>query len=446
VSDELFTTLDIYATFARLIGIEVPAVPGGKRDSLDLSPLLLGQADAKGRDVFWYYAGKELQAVRKGAWKLHVPHKYLTVAAEPGKGGKPSNWGKGNPKSIEESGIYGIASRHGYRVEEIGLALYDLSRDPGETSNVAEQNPGVVAELQAIVAQARADLGDEITKVVGQQVRPAGDVRPTLPSGTKVVSNQTYVVHKTGAVLLDLYLPSEKPAVSLPVVMWIHGGGWKSGAKEQCPLIFLAGEGYAVASINYRLVHEARWPAQIDDCRAAVRWLRENADKYGLDARRIAVAGGSAGGHLAALLGTLDLPSDEKTSSKIGAVIDFYGPSDLLTMPDNVPSIGKSDNDLATSNGARLLGGIIRDIPDRAKSASALYHVSRDDAPFLIIHGTEDKKVPLDQSQRLHDALQKAEIRSRLQLIDGAGHGGKAYETDEIKNMVRVFLREVLAP
>jgi arylsulfatase A-like enzyme/pimeloyl-ACP methyl ester carboxylesterase len=450
VSDELFTTLDLYATFARLIGVEVPTVPGGgKRDSLDLSPHLLGQADAKGRDIFWYYAGKELQAVRKGAWKLHVPHKYLTVAAEPGKGGKPSNWGKGNPKSIEESGIYGIASRHGYRVEEIGLALYNLSRDPGETSNVAEKNPDIVAELQQIVAQARADLGDELTKSVGAHVRPAGDVRPPLPPGVKVVTNQTFVVHKTGAVLLDLYLPSEKPATPLPVVMWIHGGGWKSGAKEPCPWVYLAADGYAVASINYRLIHEAQWPAQIDDCRAALGWLRENAEKYTLDPRRIAVGGSSAGGHLAALLGTTHGPSHVsggEQQARVRAVIDLFGATDLLTIPANVPSPDKTDADLAKSNAARLLGGIIRDIPDKAQLASALHQVSSDDAPFLIIHGSNDTQVPLDQSQRLHEALQKAGVSSTFHIVDGAGHGGKEFDSDEVRNKIRAFLQEKLAP
>jgi arylsulfatase len=99
--------------------------------------LLLGAPGAKGRDEYWFYAGEELHAVRLGDWKLHVPHEYLTVAAEPGRGGKPSNWANMKPQSIENSGIRGIASRHGYRVESIGLSLYNVRTDPGETRDVA---------------------------------------------------------------------------------------------------------------------------------------------------------------------------------------------------------------------------------------------------------------------------------------------------------------------
>ncbi len=442
VEDKIFTTIDLYATFASLIGAEVPA---GKRDSLNLSALLLGKENAPGREIIWHYAGKELQAVRKGDWKLHVPHKYLTVAAEPGKGGKPSNWGKGKPMSIEQSGIYGIASRHGYRVEELGIALYNMRRDPGETTNLADKHPEIVAELQKEVAAARADLGDLLTNVEPTNARPSGDVRPTLPAGVKVVSNQTYVGTKTGALLLDLYIPEKPTEKPMPVVMWIHGGGWKSGRKENCPLIWLVEEGYAVASINYRLLHVAQWPAQIDDCHAAVRWLRSNAEKFNLDPDRIASAGSSAGGHLAALVGTTSAPVDEKVSSRVKAVIDMFGPTDLLTMPPNTPGPGKTDEDLAKSNGARMLGGIVRDIPEKAKEASALYQVSKDDAAFVILHGSKDPGVPLDQSQRLDAALKAAGVFSQLHVIEGAGHGGKEFSTSETKDVIRQFLKEHLA-
>jgi arylsulfatase len=443
VCDDIMTTIDLYATFSTLIGAKVPA---GKRDTLDLSPLLLGQPGAKGREVMWHYAGKELHAVRQGDWKLHVPHKYLTVAAEPGKGGKPSNWGKGKPMSIEQSGIYGIASRHGYRVEEVGLSLYNMRTDPGELANVADQHPQIVAELLTIVEAARADLGDELTNTEPTHARPVGDVRQTLPTGVKVIANQTYVTPTTGALLLDLYVPAMATPAPMPVVMWIHGGGWRKGRKENCPLVWLAAEGYAVVSINYRLLYAAVWPAQIDDCRAAVRWLRENAVKFNLDPNRIAVAGGSAGGHLAALLGTASAPADESTSSRVKAVIDLYGPTDLLTMPPNMPGPGKTDTDLAQSNGAIMLGGIIRDIPEKAKAASALYHVSKDDAPFLILHGSKDPGVPLDQSQRLHAALGEVGVTSTFHIVEGAGHGGKEFNTPEVEAVIRTFLQAQLAP
>ena len=182
VTDELVTTMDLYVSFARLSGA---ALPSAKIDGTDLTPFLLGEKGAKGREAFWFYSGEELQAVRVGDWKLHLPHEYLTVAAEPGKGGKPSNWENMKPQAIEVSGIRGIASRHGYRVEKIGLALYDLKHDPGETRDVAGAHPEIVARLQTEVAKARADLGDSLTGVRATHARPAGDVSGAATRGEK---------------------------------------------------------------------------------------------------------------------------------------------------------------------------------------------------------------------------------------------------------------------
>jgi arylsulfatase A-like enzyme/acetyl esterase/lipase len=437
VCDELFTTMDLFVCLTKLIGAKLPSA---KIDGEDLTPLLLGEKGAKGRSNFLYYSGQELHAVRVGDWKLHLPHEYLEVAAEPGKGGKPSNFDKITPNSIEQSGIRGIATRHGYRVEKTDVALYDLKSDPGEHKNVAADHPDVVQRLQAVAAAARVDLGDSITKSVGKNVRPAGDVKPALPEGVKAVRNATYSnIEGKRALLLDLYLPAAEPAKPLPVVMWIHGGGWKAGSKEGCPLIWLAAEGFAVASIDYRLIPEARWPMPLDDCRAAVRWLRMNAKKFNLDASHIGAAGGSAGGHLAALLGTADAPKDEAVSSRVQAVGDWYGPADALTMPNNVPGPNKTDADLAQSNMARLLGGIVRDHAEMAKQASPLYQVSKDDPPFLIVHGDKDPMVPLDQSERLHAKLLEAGVASTLHVIKGAGHGGKGFDTPEVRDIVRGF-------
>ena len=174
VSDEPLSTMDLYVSFARLIGAKLPDT---KLDGIDVRPLLFGQPGAKGREEFWFYSGEELHAVRQGDWKLHLPHDYLTVAAEPGRGGKPSNWGKMNALPIEQSGIRGIASRHGYRVEKIGLSLYNVKQDPGETRNLAEANPEIVARLQKVAAAARADLGDSLSGVKGTNIRPAGDTK-----------------------------------------------------------------------------------------------------------------------------------------------------------------------------------------------------------------------------------------------------------------------------
>ncbi len=441
VSDEPFSAMDFNVTLTQLIGAKPAAV---KLDGSDMLPLLLGKPGAKGRREFYFYSGDELHAVRQGDWKLHLPHEYLTTAAEPGRGGKPSNWANMKPQSIENSGIRGIASRHGYRVEKLELSLYNLENDPGETKNLAAQHPEVVARLQQVAAAARADLGDSLTKTKGAHIRPAGDVRPALPSGVKRVSNVEYVKRDTGGLSLDLYLPTKTPDRPLPVVIWIHGGGWKSGTKENCPLAWLSGEGYAVVSLGYRLSWMARWPAQIDDARAAVRWLRTQAARYGLDPKRIAVAGGSSGANLASILGTLTPPADEAVSSRVAAVIDFYGASDMLTMPPNVPGPNKTESDLATSNGAKLLGAIPRDRPDLARQVSPLYQVSRDDPPFLIIHGDKDPQVPLGQSERLHAKLEETGVPSKLVVLPGAGHGGKAFDTPEVRETIRAFLARTL--
>jgi arylsulfatase A-like enzyme len=173
VTDEMATTMDLYVTIARVVGAKLPDV---KLDGIDIAPLLSGRANAKGRETFWYYSGDELQAVRQGDWKLHLPHEYLEVAGAPGRSGKPSNFGQIKPTAIEQSGIRGIASRHGYRVQAMGLTLYNLKDDPGEKTDVAAKHPDVVKRLQAVAAEARADLGDSLTKARGPNVRPAGKV------------------------------------------------------------------------------------------------------------------------------------------------------------------------------------------------------------------------------------------------------------------------------
>lgn len=151
------------------------------------------------------------------------------------------------------------------------------------------------------------------------------------------------------------------------MIVWIHGGGCQKGGKAECPITWLCDAGFAVASVDYRLTDLAQWPAQIDDCRAAIAFLRNEQLKLGINADRIGVASSSAGGHLVALIGTLD---HDDGRSGVQAVCDFFGPTDLLTMPKNVDSGGKTQAELAAAPGAKLLGGIVRDHLDLAKQAS----------------------------------------------------------------------------
>lgn len=171
-SDALVSALDVLPTLARVIGAELPA---RQIDGVDLWPWLSGEEGTRcPRDTFYYYSGDELHAVRHGPWKLHLPHDYLTVTGEPGRGGKPANSGKLQPLSIEESGIRGIASRHGYEVRSLPLSLYHLEHDLGERHNVADSHPEVVQRLLELAEAARLELGDSLTHRQGRGVRPAG--------------------------------------------------------------------------------------------------------------------------------------------------------------------------------------------------------------------------------------------------------------------------------
>ena len=257
-----------------------------------------------------------------------------------------------------------------------------------------------------------------------------------VPEGVKVLRDLEYAQVKGVSLKLDLYRPSAMPSAPMPLVIWVHGGGWRNGSKTNCPAAWLATKGYAVASLDFRLLPEHPWPAQIEDPIAALRWLRQESGKYGYDASRSAAMGGSSGGHVVALWGTLPLPAEDK----VKAVVDLYGPTDLLTMPPNVLSEKRTRADLAKANGALLLGGIVMDQPEKAKAVSALHQVSKDDVPFLIMHGMDDPGVPVDQSERLHAALKTAGVESTLKLIPGAGHGGKEFDSPESRALIQAFL------
>ena len=168
-SDKFLTSLDLLPTLAPFIGAKLPEA---KIDGQNLGDVLLGKAGAVGRDSFYYYSGEELQAVRQGRWKLHLDHDFLTVAGPPGTDGKPANFANMKPNAIEESGIRGIASRHGYEVKHVRQSLFDLASDAAETKDVASANPEIVQRLLALAAEARRDLGDTITGAIGENVRP----------------------------------------------------------------------------------------------------------------------------------------------------------------------------------------------------------------------------------------------------------------------------------
>lgn len=229
---------------------------------------------------------------------------------------------------------------------------------------------------------------------------------------------------------LDLYVPDG--AGPWPLLVWVHGGGWSGGDKalnQAGVQVRQASRGYAVASVNYRLSGVASHPAQVHDVKAAIRWLRGHAAEYGIDPARVGIWGSSAGGHLAALVGTsgsveaLEGPGNPGVSSTVSAVVDWYGPSDLPSMQaQGLPCSG--DHASATSPEGRMLGCAVAACPETAREASPITWVSADDPPFFIVHGTADCTVPPLQSLTFHDALLAAGVDSTLTMIEGGGHGG----------------------
>jgi len=244
---------------------------------------------------------------------------------------------------------------------------------------------------------------------------------------------------------LDLYLPEkadsgDKESKKLPLIIWVHGGAWMGGDKKDCPAIRFVRKGYAVASINYRLSQHAIFPAQIEDCKAAVRFLRANADKYNLDPKRFGAWGASAGGHLVALLGTtgdvkeFDKGENLKISSRVQAVCDYFGPTDFLKIGEFPSTIKHYD---ANSPESKLLGGAIQENKEACRRANPITYVTRDDPTFLMVHGDADPLVPHNQSQLLYDALQKVKVEAKLHIVKGGGHGG--FKDPAIEKMVDEF-------
>lgn len=266
-----------------------------------------------------------------------------------------------------------------------------------------------------------------------------------LPDGTKVMRDVPYVQGGHERNKLDLYLPEKAEGV-LPVVVWVHGGAWQGGSKEGCPAVFMVPRGYAVASINYRLSQHAPFPAQIEDCKAAIRWLRANAKKYHLDPNKIGAWGASAGGHLVALLGTApDVKELEGSggnseySSNVQAVCDWFGPTDFLRMDIQAGALGKMKHDAPTSPESRLIGGAIQENRDKVARANPITYVSKDDSPFLMMHGDQDPLVPIGQSELLAEALKKAGVEVAFKRLEGAGHGGPQFNSPENRKLILAF-------
>jgi acetyl esterase/lipase len=242
--------------------------------------------------------------------------------------------------------------------------------------------------------------------------------RAPVPTGANSISWITNIPYVTGGALdqqLDLYIPTNLKGE--PLIVFVHGGGWRHGDKAGDSLnpnnLQLLWGGYAMASINYRLTPDSLWPAQIEDCKAAIRWLKAHAADYGYDPNRIGVIGESAGGHLVAMLGTtsgkklFEVGENLSYSSDVNCVVNLFGVDDFSRTP---------------SAAGTLLGAENKSDPELIRSVSPVSYVHKEEPPMLIVHGTDDKLVPYEQAQILVTAMDKVKARYHFHTVVGGGH------------------------
>jgi acetyl esterase/lipase len=250
-------------------------------------------------------------------------------------------------------------------------------------------------------------------------------------------------------LLLDILQPKQPSAKPRPAIVFIHGGGWSGGSKESALgqlAPFAASGDYFCASVEYRLSGVAIWPAQIHDCKAAIRWLKANAKKYNIDPEKIGIWGGSAGGHLVSLLGVSAgvkaLEGDNGSpgqSSRVACVVDYCGPSDFL----GIARVKEATPQRAYDPVSKLLGGPIEEKKEAAIAASPVTYASKDAAPILIVHGTDDTTVPLDQAEVFYAALKKAGADATFIKVLGGPHsinGGQAL-LERVQTFFEKYLR-----
>ena len=268
----------------------------------------------------------------------------------------------------------------------------------------------------------------------------AEDSRPLT-----VVRDVEYARIGEYSLKLDVHLPRAR--AQSPLIVWVHGGAWRSGSKSNMPLGTIVEEGYAVASVDYRLSTDARFPAQIHDIKAAIRFLRGHHDEWRLASKKIVIAGDSAGAHLATLVGVSngnkelegEIGSDHSQNSDVHGIISFYGAANLTTILSQSTPHGLKVRIPALE---LLLGGQPTNVVGLARLASPVFHVDRNDPPLLLFHGDQDPQMPINQSHVLHGAYRGVKAPVEFEVVHGAGHGGAQFYDAERLAVVKRFLRK----
>ena len=234
---------------------------------------------------------------------------------------------------------------------------------------------------------------------------------------------------------LDFYEPTQRRP-ERPLIIWIHGGAWQSGSKSGVPIAKLREQGFAIASVDYRLSPVAKFPAQIHDIKAAIRYLRANADRFKFDPNRFVLAGSSAGGHLAVLAAVSDgvdelngeVGAGENPSASVQAVVSFFGAGNLQTILSQSTPFGLNVRIPALE---KLLGGLPDQQTNLARLASPVEHIDSRDPPLWLFHGDQDPQMPINQSHELDGAYKKIGLPVKFVVVHGGKHGGSGFFTDE---------------
>lgn len=301
----------------------------------------------------------------------------------------------------------------------------------------------IVMSVQNIIRGFTATL---LLVSLSSQAQQSSDDAGSSSTLTKT-SDISYAMAADRDLHLDLYMPDG--IANPPLIVYVHGGAWRGGSKAEPPIAPLVADGYAMASLDFHLSGEAMFPAQIHDIKAAIRFLRGNAERYGYDATKVGILGSSSGGHLVALMGVSNgheslegtLGDYLEESSDVQAVVSYYGASNLTSILNQSTPLGLRVRIPALD---LLIGGQPEDVNEMAKLASPVFHVDANSAPLLMLHGDQDPQMPINQSHELHNAYKQNNLFVQFEVVHGAAHGGAVFYDANSNALVKSFLDQQL--